>query len=320
MSHVATPITPFRFGRASDQPTEHHRGVVSVGERVEHPRRALASPVARIGYKARKRNRASPGERLGALAHLKTDLPVAGVVAERDRLSILAAHPAERREHQHLAPVHLARLPAHPRVLRKPEQIARRRIAQKLLRQRKLARRAVRTRCHIKEIVVVHKRMLPPGTSQVDGFHLPRMAFERRELFAKIVDQSLLDFFRKHSLNREGYRTVCFLIPRQHTVDPNAATSGELFPLLVRVAHVRRADCRDREPLKRLEKISCLSGGSLESIDDPPCLILAKTLARRAESSTDYCSHHRYDGISSRASDDTLAESIARYRDGTAIR
>ncbi len=70
--------------QAAHEPPEDERGVVAVREGVEHPRRSLCPPVARIGHVSGERQPAEAVELLGGLAHEEADLPVSRVVPESD--------------------------------------------------------------------------------------------------------------------------------------------------------------------------------------------------------------------------------------------
>ena len=71
-----------------DQAAHRDRRVVAVGQAVEHPGRSLRAPVAGIAAVGRERDDALLAQRLGCGPHEQADLPVAGVVAERDRRAV----------------------------------------------------------------------------------------------------------------------------------------------------------------------------------------------------------------------------------------
>jgi hypothetical protein len=78
-----------------------------------------------------------------------------GVVPERNGRSIRGAYAAMRREHEKFFAAERGGIPTHARVLRPPEQIARRALPQHLRGERQRAGRAWRTRGHVKESWVV---------------------------------------------------------------------------------------------------------------------------------------------------------------------
>ena len=71
------------------------RRVVAVRQAVDHARRALRAAVARVGDRSRRTARHSQAlQLLGGRLHQQADLPVAGVVAERDRRAVRRAEAA----------------------------------------------------------------------------------------------------------------------------------------------------------------------------------------------------------------------------------
>ena len=129
----------------SDQPAEHRRRVVAIGQAVEHRRRALRPSVARIGAGAGERDRARCLELTRRRFHQQADFPVSGVIPEGDRRAVWRANPAVRRENQELAAGHGRRFPAHARVLAPAEQVAGRTLAQHLGGERQGAGRSGHT-------------------------------------------------------------------------------------------------------------------------------------------------------------------------------
>ena len=129
--------------QAAHEPAQDERGVVPVRQRVEHAGRALRPSVARIGDVRRERQDAEPVELLGRLADEHAHLPVTRVVAERDGRPVVGAQPALRGEDQERVARGLRRVPAHARVLRQPEHVARRAVAEEVLGQRDGPRRAL---------------------------------------------------------------------------------------------------------------------------------------------------------------------------------
>ena len=96
LSQVATPSTPRRVGSERIRRRKIDRGVVAIGQAVEHRRRSLRTPVARIGARSGKGNRAGALELAGGRLHQQPDFPVAGVVAEGDGRSVRRADAAVR--------------------------------------------------------------------------------------------------------------------------------------------------------------------------------------------------------------------------------
>ena len=139
LSQVATPSTPRARGQRADQPAQHDGGVVAIGQAVHHAGRALRAAVARVGDKAGEGDGAQPAELLGRGLHQQADLPVAGVVAERDGAAVGRADAALRAEDQELAAAQLGRVPAHAGVLRQAEDGAGGRQAQEFVVERQTA-------------------------------------------------------------------------------------------------------------------------------------------------------------------------------------
>ena len=138
----AEHATPRR--QRPDQPAEDRRCVVPIRQAVEHCRRPLRTAVARVGARAGKRDRPGGCERCRCGFHQQPDLPVAGVIAERDRRPVGSADAAVGGQHQEFAGAELRRIPAHAGVLRPAEQIARRTGAEHLRGEREYANRAGR--------------------------------------------------------------------------------------------------------------------------------------------------------------------------------
>ena len=132
-----------RGRQRSDQPPHDDGGVVPVGEAVEHAGRALRPPVARVAAVDGERDRSRGAQRFGGAAHEQADLPVAGVIAERDRLAVLERRPPMRADDHVLRSAERVRAPAHAGVLRQAEDVAARLVAQHLRRQRQAPVRAL---------------------------------------------------------------------------------------------------------------------------------------------------------------------------------
>ena len=132
-----------RRRQRSDQPPHHDRRVVPIGEAVEHAGRALCSPVAGVAAVDGERHGSCRAERFRRAAHQQSDLPMAGVIAECDRLALLRAQAAHRADDDVLRSAEGVRTPAHAGVLGQPEDVAARLIAQHLRRDRQAPFRSV---------------------------------------------------------------------------------------------------------------------------------------------------------------------------------
>ncbi len=136
-----------RRRQRSDQPPHHDRRVVAIGQAVEHAGRALRPAVAGVAAVDGERNRAGRAQRFRGAAHQQSDLPVAGVIAERDRLALLRAQAAHRADDDVLRSAEGVRAPAHAGVLGQAEDVAARLVAQHLRASAADVRRALRPRC-----------------------------------------------------------------------------------------------------------------------------------------------------------------------------
>ena len=137
--------------KRSNQPPEDRRGIVPIGEAVEHGRRALRTAIARIGAGRSEGDRARAFEFARRGLHQQADLPVPGVIAESDRRSVRRADSAVGGEDQELLSADGGGLPSHPGVLRPAEDIARGARAEHLLGERERARRSRNVCRHVKE-------------------------------------------------------------------------------------------------------------------------------------------------------------------------
>ena len=145
---------PPRRERA-DQTAKHDRRVVAVRQGVEHTVRALRATVARIADEGGERDPAVAGDLLRRRLHLHADLPVSGVVAQRNRTPVSGADAALGADDQHLFAGELVGVPAHSGVLRHAEQVAAGGFHQHLRGQRQCALRPRRVGDHrIKRIVL----------------------------------------------------------------------------------------------------------------------------------------------------------------------
>ena len=129
-------------GQRTNQSAEDDGGVVAVGQTVEHALGALRAAVARIGDEAGEGHAAKPLDLPRRRLDEQSEFPVTGVIAERDGFAIGRAHAALRAEDEERLAPRLRRVPAHAGVLRQPEEIAAGTVAQHLLGQWQLARRA----------------------------------------------------------------------------------------------------------------------------------------------------------------------------------
>ena len=114
----------------ADLPPEHRRRIVPVRQTVEHPGRSLRASVARVGAVGRERHGAVRRKLLRRGLHQQPHFPVPRVIAERHRRAVFAPDTAVRGENQNLFAAQQLRVPAHPRVLRPPEQVAGRPVQQ----------------------------------------------------------------------------------------------------------------------------------------------------------------------------------------------
>ena len=142
LSHVATPSTPRRVG--SDRISR--RKTVAASLRNGRLSNIAVVPCDRPSHGSvhAAANGIAPAalEHAGRRLEQQPDLPVTGVIPERDRRSIGRANAAVRREHQKLFAAERGGIPSHAGVLRPAEQIAGRPLAQHLGRQRQRARRS----------------------------------------------------------------------------------------------------------------------------------------------------------------------------------
>ena len=86
-------------------------------------------------------------DRLRRRTNLQADFPMARMVAQRDRLAVVAAKSTQRTEQQELRPGHPLRVPAHSRILSQAEQVTAGPVAKHLVGQRQAARRPCPTGC-----------------------------------------------------------------------------------------------------------------------------------------------------------------------------
>ena len=128
-------------GQGSGKAPEDLRGVVPVGQAVEHAGGSLCPAVAGIRAEGRERNRFQLPELFGCRLHEQADLPVARVVAECDGFSIGRTHAALGAEDEILFPADFLGIPAHADVLRQAEEVAARAVQQHVGVQREASLR-----------------------------------------------------------------------------------------------------------------------------------------------------------------------------------
>src|SRR5678815_5974778 len=85
---------------------------------------ALRAPVTRIAAVHGERNRSRGSQRFGSASHEQADFPVARVIPERDRLTLLRAQATHRADDHVLRTAERIGAPAHARILRQAEDIA----------------------------------------------------------------------------------------------------------------------------------------------------------------------------------------------------
>ncbi len=110
--------------QGADQAAEYGGGVVAVGQGIEHPGGALAAAVAGVGAVRGEGDGAQRFEFLGGRVHQQADLPMSGMVAERDRGAIGGADSAVGAEDQKLFAAQRGRVPTHAGVLGPAESVA----------------------------------------------------------------------------------------------------------------------------------------------------------------------------------------------------
>ena len=104
-------------GQRADQAAEDGRGIVAIGQGIEHAGGALRAAVAGVGAVGGEGDGAERLQFLGGGVHEQPDLPVAGVVAERDGRAIGGADAAVGAEDQEFLAAERCRSPSpcrHP--------------------------------------------------------------------------------------------------------------------------------------------------------------------------------------------------------------
>src|SRR5262249_41356529 len=126
----------------SNEPTKNLGRVVPIRKAVEHPHRALSSPVTGVGTIGRERNGFEVSQFARRGLNEQSDFPMAGVITEGNWFSIGRATAALGTEDEELFAAQFTRIPAHAGVLGPAENIAAGRFGQHLRRQRQAALRA----------------------------------------------------------------------------------------------------------------------------------------------------------------------------------
>ena len=152
------PQHPAPERQRANQPPQHHRRIIPVRQRIKHPVRPLSPAVARVAHRPRKRHLPHPAQLPRRRLHQQADFPMPRMIPQRHGPPVRRPQPALRAQDQKLRPVCQRRLPAHPDILRKPENIPARRGKQKFLSQRQ---RASRPRGLRSDIIYVHR---PPNS------------------------------------------------------------------------------------------------------------------------------------------------------------
>ena len=111
-------------GQRAHEAAKNDGGIVAIGQRVEHARGALRAAVAGIGAGSGKGDGAQCLQFARGLGHQQADLPVTGVEAKSDGLSVFGAQAAMRAQDEEFRIEKPIRLPAHAGVLRKAEEIS----------------------------------------------------------------------------------------------------------------------------------------------------------------------------------------------------
>ena len=152
LSQVAMPRTP--WPRGSDRASRRRTIAASFryGQAVEHAGRALRPPVAGVGAGPGERDDLQTAQLLRRGLDQEADLPVPGVVPERDRLPVGGAQAALRAEDEELPASGLRGLPPHAGVLAQAEEVAARAVAQQVLGQGQAPRGAGSSRLDLVDL------------------------------------------------------------------------------------------------------------------------------------------------------------------------
>ena len=124
LSQVAMPITPARPGSDRIRRRKMTAASLRYGRLSNIPAVPCVRPSHGSLQYAANGTTPSRAQRLRRLADEQADLPVAGVIPERDGTAVGFAQPALGAEDEILRPAGLGRVPAHPRVLGQAEEMA----------------------------------------------------------------------------------------------------------------------------------------------------------------------------------------------------
>ena len=133
----------------ADQAPEDDGCIVAIRQAVHHPGRPLGPAVAGVGNHPGKRYHVEAPQFLGGLLDENPDLPVARMIAQRDRLAVGPPQTSLGAENQVWVASNLGGRPSHPGVLGQPEQVAGRPIPEHLVGQRQRAGRPLGRRSHL---------------------------------------------------------------------------------------------------------------------------------------------------------------------------
>src|SRR4030095_5681414 len=107
----------------------------------EHSGRALRSAITRVAAKCRERNCPARAERSGGFIDELSDLPVAGVISQREWATVCVAPSTSCAHDDVFGSTQCRRAPPHPNVLRQAEKIPARLVAKLLGGQRQASGR-----------------------------------------------------------------------------------------------------------------------------------------------------------------------------------
>lgn len=126
------------------EPPKDHSGVIAKRKAIEHAGCSLCATVARNRTEARERNCFQPTKFFGGGLNKQTDLPMTGVIGERDGFAIGRAASALGAKDEKLFAPDFGGIPAHACVLRHAEQIATGTVQQHFFGNGQTSRRATR--------------------------------------------------------------------------------------------------------------------------------------------------------------------------------
>ncbi len=126
---------------------------MAVREAINHAVSALGAAIARVGTKAREGNGLQSAKFVRRRMDQQADLPVAGMIAQRDGTPIGRAKSALRAENQKVFASDFSRIPSHASILRKPKKIAAWAVPEQFLCQRQTAGRPASAGLHLIHLV-----------------------------------------------------------------------------------------------------------------------------------------------------------------------